>query len=195
MLNTEPSNPLRPNAINNAKPATEGGNTIGRSSSSSNHDLCLIFQCANMYASGVPNIAAIMVVIELETRLNLSAFKACSENASLKKFELIERKTSATNGSAKIASRIVLGMMMIPLIMRTTEEVVRLVPPGYREAALADMATADRDSKRADEARNRARALAAKLKTQSSDSDYTWRAGVLVYKLDEGVPVYGIDQN
>jgi phosphate transport system permease protein len=32
---------------------------------------------------------------------------------------------------------IVLGMMMIPLIMRTTEEVLQLVPNGYREAALA----------------------------------------------------------
>jgi phosphate transport system permease protein len=36
-----------------------------------------------------------------------------------------------------IAGGVVLGMMMIPLIMRTTEEVLRLVPNGYREAALA----------------------------------------------------------
>jgi phosphate transport system permease protein len=35
------------------------------------------------------------------------------------------------------AGGIVLGMMMIPLIMRTTEEVLQLVPNGYREAALA----------------------------------------------------------
>ncbi|MBI3850043.1 MAG: phosphate ABC transporter permease PstA [Verrucomicrobia bacterium] len=35
------------------------------------------------------------------------------------------------------AGGIVLGMMMIPLIMRTTEEVLHLVPNGYREAALA----------------------------------------------------------
>jgi len=35
------------------------------------------------------------------------------------------------------AGGVVLGMMMIPLIMRTTEEVLRLVPVGYREAALA----------------------------------------------------------
>src|SRR5207244_7130977 len=31
----------------------------------------------------------------------------------------------------------VLGLIMIPLIMRTTEEVLLLVPNGYREAALA----------------------------------------------------------
>ena len=36
-----------------------------------------------------------------------------------------------------LAGGIVLGMMMIPLVMRTTEEVLQLVPNGYREAALA----------------------------------------------------------
>lgn len=36
-----------------------------------------------------------------------------------------------------LAGGIVLGMMMIPLIMRTTEEVLQLVPAGYREASLA----------------------------------------------------------
>ena len=35
------------------------------------------------------------------------------------------------------AGGIVLGIMMIPLIMRTAEEVLRLVPGGYREAAFA----------------------------------------------------------
>jgi phosphate transport system permease protein len=40
-------------------------------------------------------------------------------------------------GFSAWAGGIVLGMIMIPLIMRTTEEVLRLVPNGYREAALA----------------------------------------------------------
>lgn len=35
------------------------------------------------------------------------------------------------------AGGMALGLMMIPLIMRTTEEVLLLVPNGYREAALA----------------------------------------------------------
>jgi phosphate transport system permease protein len=35
------------------------------------------------------------------------------------------------------AGGIVLGLIMVPLVMRTTEEVLRLVPNGYREAALA----------------------------------------------------------
>lgn len=40
-------------------------------------------------------------------------------------------------GFSALAGGVVLGLMMIPLIMRTTEEVLRLVPNGYREAALA----------------------------------------------------------
>ena len=36
-----------------------------------------------------------------------------------------------------LAGGIVLGLMMIPLVMRTTEEVLQLVPNGYREAAFA----------------------------------------------------------
>jgi phosphate transport system permease protein len=40
-------------------------------------------------------------------------------------------------GFSAWAGGIVLGMMMVPLIMRTTEEVLLLVPNAYREAALA----------------------------------------------------------
>ena len=40
-------------------------------------------------------------------------------------------------GFSAWAGGIVLGMMMIPLIMRTTEEVLLLVPNGYREASFA----------------------------------------------------------
>ena len=40
-------------------------------------------------------------------------------------------------GFSALAGGVVLGMMMIPLVIRTTEEVLQLVPNGYREAALA----------------------------------------------------------
>ncbi len=40
-------------------------------------------------------------------------------------------------GFSALAGGLVLGLMMVPLIMRTTEEVLLLVPNGYREAALA----------------------------------------------------------
>ncbi len=41
------------------------------------------------------------------------------------------------HGFSALAGGVVLGMMMIPLVMRTTEEILQLVPNGYREAALA----------------------------------------------------------
>jgi phosphate transport system permease protein len=40
-------------------------------------------------------------------------------------------------GFSTFAGAVVLGVMMIPLIMRTTEEVLALVPNSYREAAMA----------------------------------------------------------
>ena len=63
----------------------------------------------------------------------------------------------------------------------------------YRQAALSDMYAADGNDKKQDDAHNRARDLAARLKDKFPQSDYAWRAAALVYKLDQGVPVYGID--
>ena len=40
-------------------------------------------------------------------------------------------------GFSTYAGSLALGLIMIPLILRTTEEVILLVPNGYREAALA----------------------------------------------------------
>ena len=63
----------------------------------------------------------------------------------------------------------------------------------YRAAVLTNMFQADGSDKKAEQAHNHARALADRLKQHFADSDYTWRAGTLVYKLDQDVPVYGID--
>ena len=65
----------------------------------------------------------------------------------------------------------------------------------YRQAVLSDMYGADSNDKKQDEAHTHARDLAAKLKDKFPQSDYTWRAAALVYKLDQGVPVYGIDRD
>jgi hypothetical protein len=64
----------------------------------------------------------------------------------------------------------------------------------YRQAVLKDMFDADGNDKKSDAAKSHAHDLAAKLKEHFSGSDYAWRAGALVYKLDEGIPVYGIDR-
>lgn len=42
-----------------------------------------------------------------------------------------------THGFSAYAGSVALALMMIPLVLRTTEEVLVLVPHGYREAALA----------------------------------------------------------
>ena len=65
----------------------------------------------------------------------------------------------------------------------------------YRLAVLTDMYAANGDDRKSGDAHNQARSVAAQLKARFADSDYSWRAGALVYKLDEGVPVYGIDRD
>jgi hypothetical protein len=64
----------------------------------------------------------------------------------------------------------------------------------YRQAVLNDLYTADGNEGKAGKAKNHARELYGRLKDKFAGSDYSWRAGALVYKLDEGIPVYGIDQ-
>ena len=63
----------------------------------------------------------------------------------------------------------------------------------YRLAVLRDMYSADGNDRKGSDALNQAHTVAAQLKAHFADSDYSWRAGSLVYKMDEGVPVYGID--
>lgn len=64
----------------------------------------------------------------------------------------------------------------------------------YRQAVLVDMFKADHADKKADEAKGRAREMADRLKQKFPQSDYSSRAADLVFKIDQGIPVYGIDQ-
>jgi hypothetical protein len=71
----------------------------------------------------------------------------------------------------------------------------------YRQAVLTDMYAADGSDKKSEAAHDRARELAARLRDFSlklqdkfPPSDFAARAAALVFKLDEGVPVYGIDR-
>ena len=57
------------------------------------------------------------------------------------------------------------------------------------------MFAANGDDKKSENAKNHAHELAASLKEHFAATDYAWRAGALVYKLDEGIPVYGIDRS
>ncbi len=56
------------------------------------------------------------------------------------------------------------------------------------------MYAADSNDKKSDDAHNHARDLAARLKDKFPQSDYTARAAMLVFKLDQGIPVYGIER-
>ena len=64
----------------------------------------------------------------------------------------------------------------------------------YRQAVLADIYAADGQKSKSKAAHAHAAALAAQLKARFPTTDDSFRAGTLVYKLDEGIPVYGIDR-
>ena len=71
----------------------------------------------------------------------------------------------------------------------------------YRQAVLTDMYAADGSDSKSSAAHAHAKELAAKLrdfaerlKDKLPPSDFPARAAALVFKLDEGVPVYGIDR-
>lgn len=64
----------------------------------------------------------------------------------------------------------------------------------YRQAVLTDMYSSDNNDKKSEAAHNHARELAAKLREKFPQSDYTARASMLVFKLDQGISVYGIDK-
>lgn len=68
-----------------------------------------------------------------------------------------------------------------------------LYEAAYRQCVLVDMYKADQDDKKAAEAGRHAHDLVSRLKDKFPQSDYTPRATDLVFKIDQGIPVYGID--
>ena len=74
---------------------------------------------------------------------------------------------------------------------RTAEALYQAV---YRQAVLVDMFNADNSDKKADAAKAHAHELAARMKDKFPQSDYTGRALTLIFKLDQGIPVYGIEK-
>ena len=69
-----------------------------------------------------------------------------------------------------------------------------LYKAAWRQAAAADMYSADNEDKKSDEARGRAKELASRLQSKYPQTDYAPRAAGLVYKLEAGIPVYGVDR-
>jgi hypothetical protein len=69
-----------------------------------------------------------------------------------------------------------------------------LYKSAWRQAAASDMYQADNEARKSDEARSRAKELAGRLQTKYSQTDYAARAAGLVYKLEQGIPIYGVDR-
>jgi hypothetical protein len=65
----------------------------------------------------------------------------------------------------------------------------------YRQAVLVDMFSADGNDNKSNAAKQRARELAGRLKDKFPQTDYAGRASALVFRIDQGIPVYGIDRN
>ncbi len=63
----------------------------------------------------------------------------------------------------------------------------------WRQASVGDMYSADNDDKKAEQARARAKDLASRLTGKYPQSDYAARAAGLIYKLEQGIPIYGAD--
>jgi len=119
-----------------------------------------------------------------------------TRQAALAAFELIDNKLCGDwQGSAKCPEKeseeYEKYAAEFPDGPRTAQALYEAV---YRHAVLVDMYGADGNDKKADEARNHAREVATRLKEHFAQSDFASRAAALVYKLDEGVPVYGIDR-
>lgn len=63
----------------------------------------------------------------------------------------------------------------------------------YRLAVLTNMYQSANNDKKSRDAHQKASDIAGQLRSKFADSDYSWRAGALVFKLDQNIPVYGID--
>jgi hypothetical protein len=61
----------------------------------------------------------------------------------------------------------------------------------YRQAAAGDMWAADGNGKRADEDRGHAHAIFDRMQQKFPDTAYTARAAGVIFKVDQGIPVYG----
>jgi outer membrane protein assembly factor BamD (BamD/ComL family) len=66
-----------------------------------------------------------------------------------------------------------------------------LYDAAWREAAAGDMWQADGDAKRATDDRNAARGILGRMEQKYPDSPFTARAASMMYKVDQGIAVYG----
>jgi len=117
--------------------------------------------------------------------------------AALAAFELIDNKLcgdwqGTTQCPAKESQYYEKYADQYPDGPRTAQALYQAV---YRQAVLKDMYAANGNEGKSKDAEEHARALAQRLKDHFASTDNAWRASMLVFKLDQGIPVYGIDLN
>ena len=69
-----------------------------------------------------------------------------------------------------------------------------LYEAAYRQAVLTNMYETDHNDSKAQKAHELCRTLAQQLKAKFAGTDYALRAEMLVFKLDQNIPVFGIAQ-
>ena len=65
----------------------------------------------------------------------------------------------------------------------------------YREGALVDMYSVDGNNKRADAAAAKSKDIAQQVESQYPETDHAARAASLIYRLQQGIPIYGNDRD
>lgn len=65
----------------------------------------------------------------------------------------------------------------------------------YRQGVLVSMYTAEENKKKADAAAAHAHALRDQMQTKFAASDYTARAQAMVYRVEQGIAIYGSDRD
>jgi len=69
-----------------------------------------------------------------------------------------------------------------------------LYEAAYRQAVLTNMYETDQNHNKAEKAHELCRTLAQQLKAKFAETDYAMRAEMLVFKLDQNIPVFGLDR-
>lgn len=69
-----------------------------------------------------------------------------------------------------------------------------LYEAAYRQAVLTNMYETDGDRNKAEKAHELCRTIARQLQAKFAGTDYAMRAETLVFKLDQNIPVFGIDR-
>ena len=125
-LKAWPASPARPNAMSNAKPATVGGSTMGKSIRTSSRRLPGNSRIASSHATGSPNATTMAVAIPLVTRLRRSASQTIGSASRATIWPGETRSSSEMKGSTRKVASSRVTSAAIPMAMR---------PPGRAGAA------------------------------------------------------------